>query len=385
MATTLVDQLVQRRDAALDLLEASAASDDFDPGSADYQQTRSEFERLTQQLEAVQTAQQARASAGELTRTLQQTPQRQTSASLGEQVTRSEAFRAYRTAGGGRAKLLELPVERRAPLTTGDWPITPDRIVAAAPALQTPLLDVLAQEQVSTGTIEVLYYPAAAPVAGVVPEGSLKPEATMAAQIQTHNLDTLAHWLESTRQLIEDDRRVQDFINNGLLRGVYDKAEAEAATVITTAGGVVEVFGADMVEAIRLAVAQIQAAGYRPTAALVNPADAATLDIFIWQTTQNGMPTFASSLWGVQIIPVATVPAGSAFVGDFTTCAGFYYRGAADLFVSDSDVGLDQISNFKRNILTWLAEMRAKTVVTRPEALVKATVGTAPGAASRKG
>ena len=77
-----------------------------------------------------------------------------------------------------------------------------------------------------------------------------------------------------------------------------------------------------------------------------------------------------------RIVPVPSIAAGTAYVGDFNTGVKFLYMGAAQLYVSDSDVGIvaaAAVSNFKRNVLTFLAEMRAKTVIVQAGAIRECT------------
>jgi Phage capsid family len=373
----LIAELTEERAQLADFAEELASANDFDPESRDWADTKTRGEHLDKRITALREAGEQRAAASRLRDMLTRVPAGRGVATLdvGEQMVRSESWRTYlRNGGGGRAHLMDIELERRAVLTTSFLPAIPDRITAPPPKQQTPLLDVLNNVQVSSGSVQLVTYPAAAPLAGVVPEGTPKPEATITTTTSTITLETLAHWIEVTRQAIADEAMVRDLISGNLMRGVYDKAEASAAAVIQ-GGTYVAVAGASMLESIRLGVASVQSAGFSPNACLINPVDAASLDGSIW-AIGGGFPTINGTLFGMRLIPAAAITAGTAFVGDFNSGAKFLYMGAAQLYVSDSDVGIvaaAAVSNFKRNVLTFLAEMTCKTALVQPSAIVECT------------
>jgi HK97 family phage major capsid protein len=369
------DEIAQEFDLLQARIAGNVSAEDFDPESEDHKKDLARVTYLARQMEGIKDFQARMADYGQLRSTLGTRPpanQEVDLDDLGSFLVRSDAFRSFVRGGGtGAHRLMEIPMNLRATLTTAAFPSPKSRVVAPAPNRLNPLLNALNRQQVSSNAVEVVYYPAAAPLAAVVPEGTLKPEATMAITITTVTLETLAHWKEATRQLLEDEARMRDFISGALVRGVTDKAESNAATTIQ-GGTYTAAAGTSMAAAIRAGIAQVQTAGYNPNGILINPLDAADLDVFVWETS-TGSPSVGGSLWGVPLIPVAAISAGSAFVGDFNAAVDFYYRGSVDLFVTDSDVDATTFaSNFKRNIITFLAEMRCKTHVVRPEAISEA-------------
>lgn len=373
----LIMELTEQRAQLADYLDQLASADDFAPDSSEWTETKTRGEHLDKRIMALREAEEQRVAASRLRDMLTRAPaaQGKMTQDVGEQIMRAESWRTYlRNGASGRAHLLELELDRRAVLTTSFLPAVPERITAAPPAQQTPLLDVLANVQVSSGSVQLLTYPAAAPLAGVVPEGTPKPEATISTTPSTITLETLAHWIEVTRQAIADEAMVRDLISGNLMRGVYDKAESQAANTIQ-GGTYATVAGEDMIESLRLGVAQVATAGFTPNAALINPQDWAKLDMAIWGTA-GAFPTISGSLFGVRLISSGAITAGTAFVGDFNAGAKFLYTGAAQLYVSDSDVGIvaaAAVSNFKRNVLTFLAEMTCKTAIVQPAAIAECT------------
>lgn len=378
---SLLEELVENRAQISDSLEALTSAEDFDPNDPQIGELQGRAERIEAQISHVEKVSAMRQSADSIAhrigRRVTRVPNVDDPDDLGAQVAGSAHFQAWKRNGAsGRAKLLEF--DTRALVTTVTVPSQKDRIYAASPAQQATLLASVNRIQVSSGSVEIVTYPAADPLAGKVPEGTLKPEAPFTIAVSTVTLDTLAHWIEATRQVIEDEARLRDFISNTLLRGVLDKAETEAAAAIGAGVGYATATADSMLKALRIGIAQVNSAGYRPSVILMNPLDAATLDYEVWQNG-NGAPAGVGGVWGVPVVPNGTVPAGTAYVADGQVAWHHYYRGIADLFVSDSDVGPAGESNFKRNILTFLGEYRGKTVVVRPEAVSKATVTTPLG------
>ena len=371
----LVATLTEERQQVADALTAMVEADDFDPDSKEFAELKTRGERTDKRLAAIREAQQHRAAADQLLGARgrpagQQAPGQ----SLGDVFLRSEAFRDWRKRGGrGREFIGEF--QTRALLDTSWFPGVDSRIVADPPAPRSPLVDVLGSTTVSSGSVEVVTYNPQPPIAAVVPEGTQKPEATITTGITTVTLDTIAHWIEVTRQALDDESMVRDLISGGLMRGVTKKVEDAAAQVLN--GGAFGVMqGADLLEAIRLSVAYLQDAGFDPNAILINPLDAGALDSAIWGMTNTG-PVINSSLFGMRIVIASAITQGSPLVGDWPAAAKHLTRGAVELYVSDSDVGIvatNPVSNFKRNVITFLAEQRAKTAITQTGAAFKCTV-----------
>jgi HK97 family phage major capsid protein len=384
MPATHLDTLVEKRQQITDHFATLTGSDDFDPDSAELRELQEQAERLDAQIKQVQAAAEMRASGDAIAKRIGTAPDKvmKDTGNIGRALVDSRGFQAWKRAGAtGRAKLMDLDV--RALITTGEFPSTPDRVVAARQAQQTTLLSSINRQMVSTNSVEVIKYPSADPVAGDVPEGQLKPEAAFTITVETVNLITQAHWAEFTRQVAEDEPRFIDFINNSLLRGVYDKAEANAIAAVEGGTGYQTATGATMLESIRVGVALVNSAGFRPTVVLMNPLDAASLDYEVY-VDSLGATAGQGAVWGVPVVPNGGIAEGTAYVADAMAAWHHYYRGTAELFVSDSDVGIDGVSNFKRNILTALGEYRSVTHVVRPEAVAECTVAAPPLAAAKK-
>lgn len=285
--------------------------------------------------------------------------------SPGQGFVESACFTEYRGAGTGMRYEVEDFLQLRAPIMTSDLNIQPFQWSGPPqPVVPTPLLDVIGRVQVSNGAIEyVLEGPD--PEAQVVAEGAPKPEATITFTPKTATLETLAHWIQITRQALEDAAYIRSLIETKLRRGLALKAEHDAAAAIAAAwpvGGVIT--GDSLLEAIRTGIGTVEARGFRPNAVLLNPADWATLDIGVMGVTVNG-PDRQASFWGLRPVASNDVAAGSAYVGDFQAAVTLFDRGVSNVFLTDSHA-----ANFISNILVILAETRLKTVATQTDAAV---------------
>lgn len=381
MSTAVLDKLIEDRDAELARMDALASGDDFNPADAEFVAGRELVETLNGKIKARNEFMALRNAANELTAMSASAARHDRSAAparepdpgtLGDLFTRSDAFTDYALTKRGTSGRVDVPMSvlTRAPLTTtsgtgAPWK-TPSRVTLAAPARQTPLLDSVGRVRVSSNTVEWITYPAAAPLAAVVAEGAQKPEATITAAITTVTLDTIAHYAEATRQLLEDSTAARDFIDAELTRGVLDQIEAKIAEAISAAT-VPAVSGADMMAAIRVGAGAVQSAGFRPDVVLLNPADYAELDIQVFGSTLFG-PTISGQFWGLRPIPVGAFSAGTAYVADIATAVNYLERTDVATYVTDSHAG-----NFTKNVFTFLAEARGKGVVTRAEAIVECT------------
>ena len=295
--------------------------------------------------------------------------------SAGERFTASEAFKAY--GGRGSSESFSLGddyLRQRAAITTDITGGDPAMWWAGPPSYTTttPLLDALGRVATSQGTVEWLYEGISDPIAQLVPEGTLKPEAEVSLEMRTQTLDTYAHWVAITRQALDDIPRIQSIIDGKLRRGILDALEQAAAAAITdTAAGIPTVTGADTtLGLIRMAVAQVQTLGYQPTTLLMNPADLGAADLDAMATTLNG-PTQTPNYWGLTPVAAGAIPQGTAYVGNFSAGATWFDRTGTEVFLSDSHADF-----FIRNQLVLLAEARAAFAITEPAALAQFTIPT---------
>jgi hypothetical protein len=381
----VLDELRQERDQARDAAIALAESEEFDPSSEAFTALEARSASLDQQVtrlvQLYGARDQADALDGRLSRATTRHEQRdsfQAPESWGETFTRSEAFTSYHGTGTSSRLFIDAEPQTRAlptglaELVAGGWKGGTTTVDTTAPPVPTPLLDAMQTVTVSQNSVDAVVWAKVAGGAAVVPEKGTKPSAEWAPVVTPATLDMVAVFTQLTRQLVEDAPAVRSLIDGELRREVLIKEEQLAAAALVAATLPTADGDGDLLAGIRVGMATVQAAGYNPRTALINPADWAALDIAILGGTLVG-PTVYSSYWGLSLISSPAQPAGTVTVGDFAAGVQHYVRSGVALYITDS-----HSTTFVENVLTLLAERRAKTLVTRPAALCEVTAGTAP-------
>jgi len=373
--TKTFDEIVER---LKDLDEQIKRIAEFDQGAAKFASL------VGAQKEAEEEAERAHDEATQPER--EKEPAEARNADYGKRFVESTAFKNYR--GAGTSERLTLPgpasAEFRAAITTGNvgltaytGPVPQIWSGPAAPVFPTTVLDMIGRVATSQSAVMYLTWQPQPPGnAPVVAEGDLKPEAVMDAVEATIALQTYAHYKAVTRQALEDIPQIQTIIQNRLLSGVRSALDAAAVAALLAANPQSVDGAGNQLQAIRGGIALVESQGFKPNAVLMNPQDAATIDMQAMFETVDGAVR-NGAVWGLPIVSSAAIPAGSSYVGDFKNGVTWFDRGNTDVFMSDSHADF-----FLRNQLVILAEARAAFAVTELAALVEATTGVAPVAAS---
>lgn len=304
-----------------------------------------------------------------------------TAQTVGERFVGSDELRDYR---GGRSSSLVLPDitpsqfalgHTRATLVESDAPYatlaTAPAGVVAAPVVDKPrpLLEVIGRAPTSLASVPVLITGSSVAGAAVVAEGAAKPEVTWTDVITSIPVETIAGWKKASRQIIEDVALMRNLIDTQLTRSVLNAVEArvlgEIGDAITGANTSTGEEDQPLLEVIREALGAVEGRNHTANAIMLNPADYATLDIAVLSKTLLG-PVVGSQFWGLRVVSNPNVSAGTAYVGDFATAVTLFERVGMSMYVTDSDIsgaGASAASDFRKNILTFLAEIRAVPVV----------------------
>jgi HK97 family phage major capsid protein len=219
-------------------------------------------------------------------------------------------------------------------------------------------------------------------------EIATKPEGGIAFEMVADVVRTIAEWVPVTRRILSDAPALRAYIDQYLTDDLAIELEDQIVAgpgtgqnftgILNTPG--IQTAGppvapANMIDALRTARRLIVVnARTFPTAVLVNPVDAETIDIlkFVQGTDPVGYvgrgpyetgAVFNPTLWGMPVVETEAVPAGTALVGDFRR-AVLFDREAINIVVGTAG------DDFIRNIVRVLAEMRAGFGVLRPLAFV---------------
>lgn len=249
----------------------------------------------------------------------------------------------------------------------------------ATPALT--LLDILSSTPVTSGTFEFVTLDGYVNAATYqVNEGDDKAETDMPTKLQRAEIATIAHWLPASKQVLEDNGSLESQIRTLMSVGLRQKLEAE---LVNGAGGEGEILGLvpqatafttsyEGADAIGQAIVAQRAAGWTPSAIIMNP-----MDWFDAESIKNvdgnyvmGSPRdpAPASLWGVPVIQNASMPQGQALVMDASTVS-LLDRQQVTVEASRHDG-----RNFIKNLVTILAELRAGLAVYAPSALSLVTL-----------
>lgn len=381
MSNVVIDNLRSERDSARDAAIAMAEGEDFDSGNEAYLQLEERAVKLDGQIEHLTKLFEARQAAdaldGKLSKAAKRSEERADeppeSRSWGATLVRSEAWQSYGGRGQSGRVTIDAPWTRALPTGLSDLVaagLTGGKLTVdvTAPTPPTPLMDAISQIQVSSNSIEFVSWALGAGGAAVVAEKGAKPSMELTPTVVPASLENIAVWTQATRAMLDDVAGIRSLVDSELRREVAREEEEQGMTALGAAT-LPTATGDDLLSSIRVGMATVQSAGYSPNAVLLNPADYADLDVAVFLNGSFG-PTVGQNFWGLTPIPNADQAAGTSVVGDFKAGVQRFYRSQIEVFASDSHA-----STFISNVITILAERRAKTVVVRPQALVEVSAG----------
>jgi HK97 family phage major capsid protein len=214
--------------------------------------------------------------------------------------------------------------------------------------------------------------------------GPTKPQSDIQFDLVTQSVTTIAHWVLATRQILDDAPMLQSYVDGRLryglafveenqllngsgtgtnLNGIYTQATAFAA-------GTSIVATPTKLDVLRYAMLQAALAELPATAHVLNPIDWANIEST--KDTQGryiiGDPsgTIEARLWGLPVVSTQAMAAGNFLTGAFAMGAQIFDREDARVEISTEDS-----DNFRKNLVTILAEERLALAVYRPAAFIK--------------
>lgn len=220
--------------------------------------------------------------------------------------------------------------------------------------------------------------------------GTAKPQSEIKFDIVTTSVTTIAHWVLATRQILDDAPMLQSYIDGRLryglayveenqllngggtgtdLNGIYTQATAFAAGTST-------VTAPQRLDVLRYAMLQGALAELPATGHVLNPIDWAgietTKDTDGRYIIGNPQGAIQPTLWALPVVATQAMASGAFLTGAFRLGAQIFDREDARVEVSTEDS-----DNFRKNLVTILAEERLALAVYRPEAFIKGTFAAA--------
>ncbi|WP_434701540.1 phage major capsid protein [Pseudomonas sp. D1-36] len=250
--------------------------------------------------------------------------------------------------------------------------------------------DLLAQGRISSNSLEYvrenIFTNSAAPVA----EGTLKPESNLTFTKETANVKTIAHWIQASRQVMDDAPMLESYVNNRLLFGLALVEEGQLLngdgtgdnlvglnTVATAYDATLNVTGDTRADKIAHAIFQTSESEFEASGIILNPRDwhaIALLKDAEGRYIFGGPAAFAAKvMWGLPVVATKAQALGTFTVGGFDLASQVWDRMDATVEVSREDR-----DNFVKNMLTILCEERLALAHYRPTAIITGPFATAP-------
>lgn len=220
--------------------------------------------------------------------------------------------------------------------------------------------------------------------AAEVSQGAGKAESALTMEQYNVTIQTVAHFIKVTNQLLADAPAVMSYIDTRLRDGLAQRVDAQLLngngtspnlSGITDSGNYTAYTASSddlLFDAINRAKYALWAKGYMPDAVIVNPADWGAAERTREQYSSgnygmylNGVPgTLASANpFGVRIVLSNNMTAGKFAIGAFDQAAVVYNRQGATV-----EMGYVN-ADFTNNVVTIRAEERLALAVEKPSAI----------------
>lgn len=246
-----------------------------------------------------------------------------------------------------------------------------------AQQLQLALLDLITWMPVTGDLVPLLRESAYDIMADEIAEGTDKPESDLTFGVEDITISVIAHWIKVTKQLLDDMPVLASYIEGRLAYGVRLKLEAKVINGTTTSfsglmkvgNSLVAVPDALAIDTINTAKYQVWGSGITPEALVLNPVDWGKIER---EKTDDGHYLFGTPgavvqpvIWGLPVVLSSAMPLGKFWLGNLTIGVTGYVRQEVMVEASTEDG-----DNFRKNLVTLRAEMRAGFGVAIPDAMV---------------
>jgi hypothetical protein len=225
-------------------------------------------------------------------------------------------------------------------------------------------------------------------------EAGTKPEGQLDLELLSEPIQTIAHWIPASRQILADHGQMEAYVNDRLRYGVlykediqilYGTGTSPQIQGIMTELGVQEYLWSDgvvtpadtKIDAIRRAMTRAHVAEYVPTGVVVNPNDWEDIQLtkdgneqYIWLNVATGT---GQQFFLVPVVVTNAINAGEALVGSFAIGSTLWDREQVNVRVSESHDTM-----FIENMVAILGEERVCQTIHRPDSFVKVTFDAAP-------
>jgi HK97 family phage major capsid protein len=314
--------------------------------------------------------------------------------SIGQMVVESDGFKSMQK-GASRTGAIQLGHLYKTNVVNAsgqNQPLVPDMRV---PGIITPGLrrltirDLLAQNRTSSNLVQFVKETAFTNNAATqTSEGAAKAESAFTFALANAAVQTLAHFVPASRQILDDAPALQDYINTRLMFGLKLTEEDQLlngsgtgtnllgliaqATAMSTTG--VLTASDTYLDVIRRAKTQATDSFFEPDGVILNPHDWETIQLIkTTGTASSGEYIYANphisgmndTIWGLTPVVTPAMTQGQFMVGAFKLAAAIWDRTDATV-----EISREHSDFFTRNLVAILVEERLALTVFRPLALI---------------
>lgn len=218
-------------------------------------------------------------------------------------------------------------------------------------------------------------------------EAVAKAESAITFTMTFAPVQTLAHWIPVSRQLLDDAPAIQGYVNSRLLYGLKLVEETQLLTgngsgtnlsglvANSTTYDTATYFNAadTFIDVLLHAKTQVQLSYFEPDAIVLHPRDWERIQLIkTTGTASSGEYIFAdphtvqgNSIWGLTVVPTQSMPESQFLVGAFGMGAMVWDRNDATI-----EVSREHASFFVQNMAAILCEERLALTVFRSTAFI---------------
>ena len=310
----------------------------------------------------------------------------------GELFIADEKFKAAQAQPGFRGRVrVHMKAITNAGLLTSDTLTAPQRVagIVQLPQRRLTVRDLLTPGRTSSNAIQYTRETGFTNNAGMQTEGQTKGESNITYELVTRAVATIAHFIVTSKQILDDAPMLQSSIDGRLRYGLALKEEDQLLNGDGTGAnlhGIIPqasdydpefaVASQQRIDILRLALLQSELAEFPATGIVLHPTDWAKVELV---KDNEGRYIFAQPqsettprLWGRPVVPTKAMDLGEFLVGAFLLGAQIFDREDANVEISTEDN-----DNFRKNLVTIRAEERLVLAVYRGEAFVHGEYGDA--------
>jgi HK97 family phage major capsid protein len=224
-------------------------------------------------------------------------------------------------------------------------------------------------------------------------ENVAKAESALAFSLENEPVQTLAHWIPASRQILDDSAALAAYINSRLTYFLKIKEEDELLNGTGTGGDLngmvgqatsyntaLNSVGDTKLDTLRHAILQLELSFADCDGIVLHPTD--WQDIELTKTTGSGVTSglyiFAQPqsiqqprIWGRPVVPTVAMTQGDFLAAQFAIASQIYDRQQNTV-----EISREHSDFFTKNMVAILAEERLALVTYRPEALISGSFPT---------